>query len=158
MRYIISQKEQQLGNVRIPKNAIILIDGEEYVMCKDFPRNYKGTNPMLTIWYYDEIHEVWECDLWQNKYTQILWKIYVQGGCKKLPRLVRPQVQSIYNKVPHNTKIGNVQSPCMCDPEKKRLNETTIGYHDFVRPRQSSNYHYYSYIGAYGKAGANMSL
>lgn len=162
MRYkiSISKTEQQLGNVRIPQNAIIIQDEYgELTMCKDFPRYYKGTNPTLKIWYYDDIHECWEQDLWQNETTRVLWKIYVNNGRKKLPQLIYPQVCSVYNKVPHDTKIGNVQMSCYCDPEKRKRNEYAIGgYDDTHKPRQSSIYHYHSSIGTYGKAGDSMSI
>jgi hypothetical protein len=152
----ISEKEQQLCNVRIPKNAIMIKDERGNVtLCMDFPRHYKGTNPSLNIWYWDEIHQCFEPDIWRNNTTKVLWKLYVKGGYKKLPALVRPQVESVYSKVPHNTKVGHVQASVMCDPEKKRRNEySTTDYH-CCKP---SIYKYYSGIGCYGKAGESMSI
>ena len=156
-KYYISKHEQQLLNIRIPKNAIILSDTEsgDITLCMNFPRNYHGDNPTLKIYYYDELHQCFEPDIWQNSTTKILWKIYAKGGYKKLPPLVRPQIESIYSQVPHNTKIGHVQSPCMCDPEKKRLAEHSTTDYACVKP---SVYKYYSSIGCYGKSGDPMSL
>ena len=155
----ISEKEQKLCNIYLPKNAIIIKDeNDELTVCMDFPRNYKGHNPCLKIYYWDEIHECFEADLWQNEATRVLWAIYAKGGYKKMGKIMFPEIAKIYKQVPHNTKIGNVQTPIMGDPEKRRRNETTIGYHDLTKPRQSSSYHYYSYIGAYGKSGDAMRL
>ena len=163
-KYFISEKEQIICNVHIPKNAIIVQvindfgEIEDTVLCMKFPRHYNGTNPYLDIWYWDNIHQCFEPDTWKNKITQVLWNIYVKGGYKKMGKILLPQIKQVYKQVPHNTKIGHVQTPVMCDPEKKRLNETTIGYHDFTQPRQSSIYHYYSSIGTYGKAGDSMRV
>ena len=156
MKILVSEREQNAGNIRIPKNALILIhDDGTKILCKKFPRNYKGKNPGLEIYYWDDIHNVWEWDLWQNKYTRILWGYYVKSGSKKLPQLLRPQVESVYNKVPHNTKIGHVQSPCMCDPERKRLADHRTTDYMCVKP---SIYRYYSNLGCYGKSGDSMVL
>ena len=158
MKYkvFISEKEQQLANIRIPKNAIIIRDEHgDLTLCKDFPRNYKGKNPILHIYYWDSLNEWWEADIWQNDATRTLWALYCKGGYKKLPRLLRPQIEHEYKKVPHDTKIGNVQSPNMCDPEKRRLaDHRTTDYH-CCKP---SVYGYYSRIGCYGKSGDSMCL
>lgn len=152
----ISEREQTLCNLRIPKNAVMIEDEKgEITLCTKFPRHYRGKNPVLNIFYWDELHECFESDIWQNSATRVLWKIYENGGCKKLPPLILPQVERIYSKVPHNTKIGHVQSPNMCDPERKRLaDHATTDYH-CCKP---SIYKYYSSIGCYGKAGDSMTL
>ena len=158
MKYkvFISEREQKLSNLRIPKNAIMIQDERgEITLCMDFPRHYNGKNPTLNIFYWDDLHQCFEPDIWKNEATRVLWKLYTKGGYKRLPALVRPQIEKVYNKVPHDTKIGHVQSANMCDPEKKRLQEhATTDYH-CCKP---SIYKYYSSIGTYGKAGDSMTL
>lgn len=156
--YII-EKEQRMHNIYMPKNSILIKDENgELTACMDFPRNYKGTNPTLKVYYWDEIHECFEADIWQNETTRALWAIYAKGGYKRMGKIMLPQIAQVYKQVPHNTKIGNVQASYMGDPDKRRRNEKSIGYHDFTRPRQSSYYHYYSSIGVYGKAGDSMRI
>lgn len=158
MKYksFVSVKEQQLGNILIPENTIIVVyENGDKILCKNFPRNYKGNDPVLTIWYWDEIHKTWECDVWKNHVTKLLWKIYVNGGCKKTPQLIAPQAKACFGKVPHGKKIGNVQQSYMGDPAKKRLSEQRTTDHPCFK---GSTYNYHSNLGCYGKSGDSMDL
>lgn len=155
-RVFISDKEQTLCNLRLPKNAILIVD--EYgdaTLCMNFPRNYKGSDPVLHIYYWDEIHQCFVPDVWKNATTKALWTIYARGGYKRMGKIMYPQIAQVIKQVPHNTKIGHVQSSVMCDPEKKRRNEYTTTDYACCKP---GVYRYYSSIGTYGKAGDSMRL
>ena len=87
MKIFFAKKQTNLYNRVIPKNAIICVDNDgDIILCESFPRHYNGNNPMLQVRVYHSDLLYWdECiDVWQNSITKKMWKVYNEGGCKRI--------------------------------------------------------------------------
>lgn len=71
------------GNLHMVKNALVIWVEGNLVYCEDFPANYAGKSPMLKVWYWNFKWNVWECVTERSRYTQGLYAIWCNGGCKK---------------------------------------------------------------------------
>ena len=74
------------------KNSVVVIDdyrgGHDIYVCSKFPAAYKGNNPFMDVWAYDEFSG-WQLFIFfQNNITRIMWDVFCQNG-KRTPRRER---------------------------------------------------------------------
>lgn len=79
-----AKKQFYMHGIKIPKNAVIAFcDNDDVYLCVNFPRDYKGNNPILWVSSYDRIMQCWYNKAPMNNYiTRCMWDYYVGGGHK----------------------------------------------------------------------------
>ncbi len=90
----ILRHDHTIGGRQFPAGSVMVIDdyyssfgaASDIYICVRMPRNYSGNRPMLSVWSYNEHTKFWECDLYRNKITEIMWKFWAKSGRPKIRR------------------------------------------------------------------------
>lgn len=84
LRAYIAKSSFTVNGRSMPKNTIVVYDGDCMYMCVDFPRTYAGENPRLWVSVYDiDARRLDDPQVMQNAVTRKLWKCFVGKGRKR---------------------------------------------------------------------------
>lgn len=81
---MIFKNDRKISGKQFPAGSIMIIDnyyssfgaGTDVYICTNFPANFKGSNPVLKLWTYNENTGFWEMDLYRNNITKMIFKLY----------------------------------------------------------------------------------
>lgn len=132
-KYIL-QRDKKICDKNFPAGSIIIIDENNIYICENLPCNYKGDNPFLTIWTYNECTGFWEKEICRNSITKMIYDAYIKAGKPQRNKYFLSDIQTegIMKKENIRHKKGS----------GRRINNSTIN--NPVRYKQVTQYAYYA--------------
>lgn len=84
--YITTKEHHKIKGKNFLINAMFIVDeNNDIYLCQNFPKNYKGKSPFLTLHIYDNALDRWGIeDAEKNYITEILWNCYVKNNRPKM--------------------------------------------------------------------------
>lgn len=85
--YMTTNKNHKICGKNFRINAIFVVDEFDNIyLCQDFPINYTGKNPFLTLHVYDSDSEIWNVEpAHKDEITKIIWNCYIKNN---RPRMI----------------------------------------------------------------------